>query len=228
MPEQHYTRVHPFCRIPVIHPALLFDDCESTFIWRAFGTGDDWTAEHDPSAAHVQTNGILLKTRATTPTIDDSVTIYRTLWLPPQKLLRLQVCFNTIAADPSARLHVIIVWYDGELKHYSGLRFTTADGSVEYLSDYDATGPIWTALPDWEYVYEGKGWNKLDLSVNIAALIYHIVHVNEHVIDGSAVPLSPYAAAVSKYLHLEFVLQTLVATQAVAYLDQVLLTPENP
>lgn len=228
MPEEHYTRVHPFCRIPVIHPALLFDDCESTFLWRSFGTGDDWTAEHDPTAAHVQTNGVLLKTRETDPAENDSVTIYRTLWLPPQKILRIQACFNTIATTPSARLHVIIVWYDGALKHYSGLRFNTADGSVEYLSAYDAGGAIWTAFTDWEYVYEGEGWNKLDLSVNIANLRYHLVHVNEHVLHASAIPLSPWTAVVSKYLHIEFVLETLAATQAVAYLDQVLLTPENP
>lgn len=228
MPEENYRRVHPFCRIPVIHPALLFDDCESTFIWRSFGTGADFVAEHDPSAAHVQTNGILLQTKATDPAENDKVTIYRTLWLPPQKLLRLQVCFNTIAAEPSARLHTILVWYDGADKHYSGLRFNTADGSVEYLSGYDAGGAIWTAFTDWEYVYEGEGWNKLDLSVNIDTLMYHLIHVNEHVLDGSAIPLSPYEAVVSKYLHLEFVLETLAATQAEAWIDQVLLTPENP
>jgi len=228
MPEENYRRVHPFCRIPVMHPALLVDDCESTFIWRSFGTGDDFVAEHDPSAAHVQTNGILLKTRATTPTIDDSVTIYRTLWLPPQKLLRLQVCFNTIAADPSARLHVIIVWYDGELKHYSGIRFLTASGEIQFLYDYDAGGPKWYSWPDWEYNYEGQCWNKLDYSINVDKLFYHLLHVNEQVKALPYNPLPPWEAAVSKYLHIEFVLQTLVATQAVAYLDQVLLTPENP
>jgi len=228
MAEEHYTRVHPFCRIPLIHPAVLFDDCESTFLWGSFGTRDVFTAEHDPSAAHVQTNGILLETAAADCAANDKVTIYRTLWLPPQKLLRLQVCFNTIAADPSARLHVIIVWYDGAEKHYSGMRFNTADGSVEMLYHYDAGGAYWTALPAWEYVYEGVGWNKLDYSVDITDLVYHLIHVNEHVIDARAQALPPWEAVVSKYLHIEFVLETLVATQAVAYLDQVLLTPENP
>ena len=228
MPIERYARVLSFNRVPVIHPALLFDDCESTFLWRSFGDGADWTAEFDPTAAHVQTNGILLKTRATAPAVDDKVTVYRTLWLPPQKLLRIQACFNTIAAAPNAQLHVIMTWYDGTEKHYAGLRFKTAAGAVEYLSGYDDPNLTWTAITGWEYVYEGIGWNKLDLSVNIASLRYHLIHVDEQVLDGSAIPLTDVTAAVSKYLHIEFVLQTLVATQAVAYLDQVLLTPENP
>lgn len=228
MPIERYARVLGFNHLPVIHPALLFDDCESTFLWRTYGTGEDWTAEYDPTAAHVQTNGILLKTKATTPAIDDDVHIYRTLWLPPQKLLRIQACFNTIAAAPSAQLHVLLVWYDGTEKHYSGLRFLTASGAVQYLSGYTDPDLTWTPISGWEYVYEGIGWNKLDLSVNIDTLRYHLIHANEHVLDGSAIPLTDVTAAVSKYLHIEFVLQTLIATQAVAYLDQVLLTPENP
>lgn len=228
MPEQHYVRTHALANVPIMHPALFFDDCAGTFTWSSFGDGADFTAEYDPTAAHVQTNGILLQTRATTPAIADKVTIYRTLWLPPLHLLRLQACFNTIAADPSARLHAIIVWYDGLLKHYAGLRFNTADGSVEYLSGYNAGGPIWTTITDWGYVYEGTGWNKLDLSINVKTKRYYLIHVDEHVLDASNLSLSPWEAAVSKYLHIEFVLETLVASQATARLDQILLTPENP
>lgn len=228
MPEENYSRVYPFSRIPIIHPCLFFDDCESTFIWRHFGEGTDHTAEHDPSAAHVQTNGILLKTRATGAAVNDKITIYRTLWLPPSQLLRLQACINTQAASPSARLHVIVVWYDGVNKNYAGLRFITATGAVEYLSGWSAPNPVWTAITDWEYVYEGVAWTKFDLSLNISKLIYHLIHVNEHVLDGSAIPLTQVLAGVSKYLHVEFVLETLAEAQAEAWIDQVLLTPENP
>jgi len=228
MPEENYSRVYPFSRIPIIHPALFYDDCESTFIWRSFGDGTDFTAEHDPSAAHVQTNGILLKTRATSPAIADKVTIYRTLWLPPSTMLRLQACINTQAASPSCRLHAIIVWYDGAYKRYAGLRFVTATGAVEYISGWSAGEPVWTAVSDWEYCYEGVCWTKFDLSLNISSLMYHLIHVNEHVLDASNLPLVSVEAAVSKYLHVEFVLETLAETQAEAWVDQVLLTPENP
>jgi len=228
MAEEHYTRLHPFSRIPVIHPALLYDNGEGRFTWKSSGTGLDWTAAHNPIAAHVGTNGILLKTRQTGPSAADLVKITRKLWLPPQKVVRLQVSFNTTAADPEAVLWILIAWHDGTLRHYAGVLFRSLTGAVAYVSGFDGADLEWTWPPDWEYVYEGAGWNKLDLSVNIRALKYHLIHVNEHVLDASAIPLSEVPGAVGKHLYIEFCRQTGVNTQAVAYLDEILLTPENP
>jgi len=228
MAEENYSRVHPFCRIPVIHPALLFDDCESTFLWNTDGTGTDWTAEHDPTAAHVQTNGILLKTKSTTPAANDKVLIDRKLWLPPQKLLRLQLVFAHPVVANAAHLRFVLHWYEGETHYVSGLRSQPDLGEVAYASGIVGIEPTWTVMPEPTLPISDGVWNKLDFSVNWQTARHHLLHLNEHAQDVSAIAIASVGAVTATVLQLYIELETLINAQAVAYIDQVLLTPENP
>lgn len=228
MPEQHYFRTHPMSHVPIIHPAMLLDDCSATFIWLSAGDGADWTAEYDPSAAHAQLNGILLQTRETSPAIDDVVTIARRIWLPPLRLLRLQAVFSTVAVTPDAYLYFRLDWYDSVTLYSAGLRFHVTTAAVAYISARAGGEPVWTDITDFDYNLYPDTFNKLDLSVNIYDNFYHLIHVNEHFWDCRAIPIGYETDATGKHLLVTIELQTLVAEQATAYVDQLLLTPENP
>ena len=228
MPIERYARVLSFNEVPVIHPALLFDDCESTFLWDSEGTGADWTAEHDPAAAFVQTNGILLKTRATAPAANDVVRIWRTLWLPPQRLVRLQLCFAHPSVAITAHLRFILHWYQGATHYVSGMRSEPLTSEVARATGITGIEPTWTAMPELSVPAIDGAWNKLDLSVNWQTGFHHLLHWNENPLDLSQVAIPSLPAITATFLQLYIELETLQDAQAVAHVDQVLLTPENP
>lgn len=228
MPQEHYQRVHGFTTIPVIHPALFFDDSSGTFTWQAEGDGADWTAEYDPLAAHVQLNGILLKTRETTPTTNDHVVIYRRLWLPPRGVLRLQYVACLPTTGPNAALDLTLIWNDGVNAHDAGIRLRATSPSIYYIRGWDAPGFDWGSLPTFSRGEIDHSWVKIDLSVNLDTNFHHRVQVNEQVLDGRTLAISTHPPALEKHMHLAFDLSTPTAAQATAYVDQILLTQETP
>ena len=228
MPIERYTRVVAFNRVPLIHPALVYDDGEAAFLWNTDGTGTDWTAEHDPSAAFVQNNGILLKTKATTPAVNDYVRIYRGLWCPPQQIVRLQLVWAHPAYGIAAHLRFVLHWYRGTVHYIAGMRSQPNNGEVARATGISGIEPTWTVMPDLSVPQSDGLWNKLDFSVNWQSGKHHLLQWNEYALDLSAinVPSLDYVAAA--YLGLYIELETLQLAQAQAYVDQVLLTPENP
>jgi len=228
MPQEHYQRTHGFSTIPVIHPALYFDDCSGTFTWQATGTGADWTAEYDPIAAHVQVNGLLLKTRQTTPTYPNYTSIYRRLWLPPRGVLRLQLVFSTLIDLPARYLHFAISWNDGVVAHDAGLHFASSTGAVSYITGYSSGDFTWTQIPGWVYSTIEHSWNKLDLSFNLQTNRYHKIELNEYALDGTDIHVHSHPLALAKHVHLYIRLLNSSADQVTAYIDQILLTQEAP
>jgi len=228
MPIEHYQRSYPLCQIPSTHPVLLYDDCNGTWNWKKTFVGAEMTAEYDPVAALVGLNGILLKTDGVSPQVNEFAGIYRDIWLPPLEQVRLQLCFNLIAASPALTLSCILHWFTGVTHYLGGLQFLSASGVVKYASAVAAGTITWTTIPDWLCQNADDSWNKLDFSIDLNLLQYHRISLNEYVIDGAALTFPSEASALGKYLQPLLMLQTLEANQASAYLDQVLITPENP
>jgi len=228
MPQEHYQRAHAFSTIPIIHPALFFDDSSGTFNWIPCAEGDDYTAEYDPVAAFVQLNGILLKTKLTTPAINDYVQIERHLWLPPLGILRLQVMFCLLSYRPYQKIELILIWYDKLSQHAAGLQLMGHTDAVGYLTGYSVPNFSYTTIPYLRLTHGSNLWNKVDLSVNPLTDTYHRIQVNERVLDGSPYPIFVEATAVPQELMLLIKTTTLEAVQATAYIDQILLTQEAP
>lgn len=228
MSQEHYQRAHGFSAIPVIHPALFFDDCSGTFTYVSAGTGADYVAEYDPLAAHVQTNGILLKTRETTPADADEVAIYRRLWLPPRGVLRLQLMFSLLSYAPTRYLDIVLTWNNNDVAHDAGLRVKGSNGICYYITGYAAGEFTWTAIPNWKAGIIDHAWNKIDLSVNLDTDFHHKIQLNEHVLDGRDIPVHTHDLVMEKHMHLYMRLRSGAAVQVTAYLDQILLTQESP
>jgi len=228
MPQEHYLRTHGFSTIPVIHPALFFDDCSGTMNWLSSGTGAEYSVEYDPAAAFVQTNGLIIKTRATTPAIGDVVNAYRKLWLPPLGILRLQAMFSLLTDAPDQNLDFIIFWYDGTTVHTAALRFTASTGAVYRATGYAAPDITWTIIPELSIPVGDDHWNKLDLSFNPLTDRYHKIEVNENVLDGSNIAIHTRDVAMTPFVYLLLRTTAVAAAQVTAYIDQILLTQEAP
>jgi len=228
MSEEHYKRTHPLCRIPIIHPAVLFDDCESSFLWTAAGTGADYVAEHDPAAAYVQTNGIILQTKLTTPAANDVVTLNRVLWLPPQMLVRLQFVFAFPSTAISCQLRVWLNWYSPAIQYAAGFAANPQLGTVYRVNGFVGVEPTWLLADDLTIPLIDKAWNKFDLSLNWQTALHHLLHFNNTVLDLSDLAITQQDGIGPSFMSLHVELETLQIAQATAYLDQILLTSDNP
>ena len=228
MPQEHVNRVHSLCSVPTMHPALLFDNGENSFLWTAEGTGADWTAEHDPAAAFVQTNGILLKTKATAPAANDVVTISRCQWLPPEQIVRLQLVFAHVNAAISQYLKIIMHWYTGARHYVVGMRSEPLTSEVARATGLTGIVPDFTVMPDLSIPAIDGIWNKLDFSANWRTAYHHLLQWNHSPVDLSTTEIYSDAAITGTFFQVYIELETLQAAQAEAYLDQVLLTSENP
>lgn len=228
MPIEHYQRTYPLCTVPLMHPVLLYDDCNGTWNWDTTVFGTNPTYEYDPIAALVGLNGILLKTPATEPTELQFAGFSRDIWLPPLEQVRLQVCFNLLADSPAHQLDMILHWFTGVRHYLGGIRVLSASGVIKYASSVAAGTITWTTIPDWLAQNADNSWNKLDFSIDLNLLRYHRINVNEYVMDGADLTFPAEDSDLGKYLEPLFMLQTLEANQATVYLDQVLITPENP
>lgn len=228
MPIEHYQRGYPLCRVPVMHPVLLHDDCDGTWKWKTTFFGAEMTGEYDPVAALVGLNGILLKTDGESPAENEFAGIYRDLWLPPLEQVRLQVCFNLLADSPAHRLDLILHWFTGADHYLGGIRVLSANGVIKYASSIIAGTVQYTTIPGWLAQNADDSWNKLDLAIDLNRLAYHRISVNEYVMDGAGLTFPSEDSVLGKYLQPVFMLQTLENNQATVYLDQVLITPENP
>jgi len=228
MPQDQYQRTFPFSRVPIMHPALLYDDGNGTWQWNEtiFGAGP--TFEYDPVAAYVGLNGIHLQTGATAPAEHQLIAIPRALWLPPHQRLRLQACFNLLAAAPAATLSFFLNWFTGEVQYVGGVQVQSDNAAVRYASALAAGTITWTAIAGWTCQNLDDCWNKLDFSIDLDALTYHRGNLNEQVMDASGIDIPFDDSILGKVLQVVILLETLAAAQATAYIDQFLLTAENP
>jgi len=228
MSQEHYQRTLPFSRVPILHPAIFYDNASGTFNWLQSGDGVDFTADYHADAAFVDTNGIRLITKSTTPAENDLVTINRILWMPPINRLRFQACFHFPTYAINCRLKFWVETYDGLTLHATGIAANPQNGVVYYISALPAGAPTWSVLPGVTIPMADAIWSKLDFSTDFATDYNHLLHLNSTVLDVSAVAVPTFGSPAQRRLTLFIQLQTLQIAQATAYVDQVLLTPENP
>jgi len=186
------------------------------------------TAEYDPTAALVGLNGILLKTDGISPATNEFADIYRDIWLPAEERVRMQACFNLQASAPEIDFAIILHWFTGVTHYVGGIQVNSHACRVQYASSIAAGSISWTTLPDWLCQSADDSWNRADISINLRTLAYHRISLNEYVIDGAGLEFPSEPSDLGKYMEPYFHLQTLEDTQGVVFIDQVLVTAENP
>lgn len=222
--QERYRRVHLFNRIPILYPAIFYDDCSGTYRYQNTGDGADFSSEYLTSAAFIGTNGIQMRTRTTNPAADDYVTLSKTLHLPPSKLIRLQLSAMNPLTSPNLHLIASLHWYDGTNVYMCRIRLTMADEKVYYCSGW---APVYTDT-GLHWYHEAYAWNRLDISANINEGKFHRLTVNEQTLDMSAISLPSTASGLTPHLMFQVSVITAANARATAYFDQFLLTGENP
>lgn len=216
--------VLPQSHVPMIYPAIFYDDGETTFRYTITGTGAGYVAEYLDLAAFIGALGLHLKTRAAGAAVDDFVTISKILYLPPSQLIRLQLICMTTHAAAQIRVIASLHWYDGTNVHMARIRLTSSDDHVYYCNGwaptYADTGLHWNKT--------GWAYNHLDFSANINKGSFHHIRVNEQHLDASGIVLPATPSGLVPHLVFELSVITDIASYGACYFDQILLTPDNP
>lgn len=223
MPQERYLRAFAFNQIPVLHPALLYDDCDGTFNWVPSGDGADWVAQYDTGVPYVGTNGLLLRTRATGPAATDHVTVLKRLWLPPNHLGRVQIVQRPVTHNQDLFIQVALLWFDGVNLHSAQIRMDTATRAVLYRN----AGGTWTPLFANAFESAVGAWNHLDFYCDFAHHVYGYVTFNHNTVDLSGVPVLTGVDPTQIHLELVLWLEIQGVVQGGCAFDQILVTSET-
>jgi len=221
--KEGYDPVLNFSHCPIMHPVLFWDDASGTMNWVLAGTGSGYSMTYVTTAALVGTNGIQFQTRTSGVTIEDYISATKYLWLPPSELLRLQLCIMNYFGSYFAHFEIFLHWYDGTNQHLAGLRVDGTNGVVSYWN-----GVSWTALSGVIWIGTQYYWTYIDWSINLRTLLHDRLIFANHAVDMSAIPIPTAGSATGPHLRLK--LQSTIKGGALEplYLDQILLTAENP
>jgi len=228
MPQSKVKRTLPMSSVPIMHPALFHDDASGTFNYIVDATGAGYIAEYSTTNVHVGQKTIYLRTQPTTPQIGDMVSISKLLWLPPEKLLRLQVIWSPLSSSVNAYNTFYLTWLSGSRQYLAGLRSRTNTGEVWLASGFVGVAPTWTLRDDLHTPILSSAWSKLDLSVDWNTGKHHLLHFNEVALDLSDLDTPSQASVDASALFLYIIVETLQTSQASLFVDQLLLTPEVP
>lgn len=222
--HEKYKIITPISHVPVVHPAIFWDNGDCTFNYDSGGDGADWSAAYNTAAAHSCLNGIRLSTRATGPTVADSVWIMKYLWLPPTYLFTLEFLFKNITFATNRLFYAGVRWYDGTNVYAVLLRFDSSSGNVHYF----AGGVTYTILTGIAFCSTADTWNHVRLSARIHQALFEYITVNNNVYDARAIPIPANANAAAAHLELYFAVETGANAVRTTDLDHILLMPGNP
>jgi len=221
--HERQALVLPLSRVPIMWPVMFYDDCEGTFSWLDAGDGADYDTEYAADHMLVGEHCLLLRTKATAPTIADAVSVSKLLWLPVLKTLNLQFAFAGTTAG-TKQLVASLYWYDGTNVITATLRFNFAGPTVEYLNA--AAG--FTAITGATFKAGTDYWNYVSMLVDIAGPAWLPGQVNNVIIQTDTPALPSGADATTPYLLLYFSVTALANARAGIWIDQILLTALNP
>lgn len=222
--HEKYKIVTPISHVPVIHPAIFYDNGACTFNYEADGDGDDWAASYHLSYAHSCLKGILLQTKATDPTIGDAVYIRKYVWLPPTKLMTLDFLFSNLGTATRYIFSFALHWYDGTSRNAAIIRCHQAGSAVARWTD----GVNYTQVDSMVFNREVRHWNHAQLSVRLDTPAFHFLTVNHQVADLRTVALPTTPSGVAPHVEIYFSLETAANAAAAGAIDHVLLMPGNP
>lgn len=215
--------VQPLSQVRCIWPALFVDDAAGTFAYSLSGTGSGYVGDYAASLPLVGDEAIRLRTRSASAAQGDVVNISKSLWSPPTKLVRIQFAFTRELVQNSF-FYIWLNWYNGTTRCIPELNFTTSNSNVYYATTLHAT-----------YVDTGMDfdpgqyhWNYVDWRINLDSEIYHIIKVNENTHHPDNVSVPTAVSSVAPYLQVVFQVECAANAQSGFFIDQILITPENP
>lgn len=222
--EERRPIVHPLSHVPVIYPALFYDDGNGADNWITSADGADFDASYQSVAAYVGAKGLRLATRATGPTTGDVVTVSHYIPSTPNNLLRVRVHFCQRDATPDGFFYVFPYWFDGTNFYAPEICFDTSDQKVYYATTLRA-GYVDSGL---EFSEINLSWTLLDFSIDLNTHTYKTLRVNNRIVDLSAIPIAANANATKPSIRLYIEVATAANAQIAYYVDQILVTAENP
>lgn len=224
MSLERYQRSFLFNRIPILHPAIFYDDCEGTFAYIVTADGADFYASYSTANPLVGTNCLHLKTRSTGPQINDEVMITKRLWLPPTQSGRIQLAITPQDNVNDIRIWTSLLWYDGVNLHTAQF---SLNGQTKGLYYRDAALNWILVFPN-VYRTQALTWTYLDFYVHFLSERYGYVACNNQVADLADIPVLSSPDATPPHLQLNLIVTTLTAARGGAAFDQILLTSETP
>jgi len=209
---------------PIIYPNIFYDNGDGTFNYRVTADGADFIAAYATEAAFVGLNGIHLKTRTTEHAASDSVTVIYEPGRPLEKLLTLQALFARAQTNEHFWVHLAIGFSIGAQLYQGEVRFNMSTGDADYLNSFTPNKQYTVGLSAGAN-HEHRRWNIFKLGIDLTALTYRTMQINERSVDLSALSLPYTATTVAHKTHIELGIVTWIDEICEAYFDQLLVTP---
>lgn len=148
--------------------------------WTASGTGADFSVATAAAAAYRGASGLRIKTRTTTPAINDVATAQRTFAKRECKFAVVKIMFKPNAGDIAIRI------YDGSTpaaNPYYQLKYDSSAGAflIETANGVWATKLTLTSSL-------AAGWNMIGLKIDVLNKKYHSIIHGSTITDISNVP----------------------------------------
>lgn len=125
----------------------------------------------------------------------------------------------------ASEFFILFDLYDGTIIHRAGLRFTPSSGEVAY----EDSNAAWVALAtSLFYPFSGLLFNTVKLVADFENDLYVRVIVNNQTYDLSAQGLFTEANGGTAYLHITYMVYGSSGKSAVCYLDDAIVTQNEP
>lgn len=149
---------------------LMHDDFEDAPLkWRTMGSGTHFETRQ-AAAAYNGGFGLRLDLTAAVPGVIDSSQILRYTPIDVTERLLLEMFWRANDLERLLYLRIRQIFYDGNRRHYIGIRYNRVAGVWEYWT----AGAAWAQIPGAAQTFYDTGWNELSLSADFST--------DEHVI----------------------------------------------
>lgn len=149
---------------------LMYDDFEDTPLkWRTIGSGTHFETRQ-AAAAYNGGFGLRLDLTAAVPGVPDLSRVFRYIPIDVTKRLLLELFWRVHDLGRLQYLRIYMIFYDGNRRHYTQIRYDRVAGAWEYWTD----GGAWALIPGAAQTFYNRSWNELSLSADFAT--------DEHVI----------------------------------------------
>jgi hypothetical protein len=223
MSQERIQRAHVLGTTPIMHPTIFYDNCDGTFDYVVTGTGADFAAAYVTTYALSNLKSLLAQTKLTTPAVADYVDVAKNLWLPPTKLVRLQLAFRLISASTGITIQWGIKWYDGVNVNTAHLR---VDRSTLLTQYYNAAGS-WTTITGPTCPPDPYTWSYYDLVADFTKNEYVRMTASHVPVSLAGTPVNSSAGATRPKCILGLIVTAGAAVRAECAFSQILLTGEN-
>ncbi len=215
-------------QLPMIFPAIFHDNCEGTRPYTVTGTGTGWEARYENAAAYVGLNGLDVETKDATPASSD---FCRADLLMPANILPIIRFQCLLARKPATstnfKTNIMLTADDATTLYLAQIQFDWQTPSIAYLKKSNGTWDI-TVIGTWQPNYQDKGWNHVQLAINVLTGCYHEIIMNGLRLSIPTELLSPgITQSYAPYLKLRLETWAVANAQASTIYDQILVTAEE-